>query len=214
MPTLATLAAFFVLAAALIAVPGPSVLFIVGRALQHGRREALMSVVGNALGVFMHVVLVAVGVGALIAASQVAFVVLKVVGGLYLVYLGVQQWRHRNDGLQLPDDEEAPHARVSTLRLLGESYVVGLTNPKTLVFFVAVLPQFADPSRGSVATQMVVLGLVFMVMALIGDGAFALLASSARVWLVKRPARVAAVRGIGGGMIAGLGVLLLLYRKA
>lgn len=214
MPSLATFAAFFVLGAALIAVPGPSIMFIVGRALQHGRREALLSVVGNALGVFMHVLLVAIGVGALIAASQIAFTVLKIGGGLYLIFLGVQQWRERKHGLEIPEDDQPVNVRVSTRRLLGESYVVGLTNPKTLVFFVAVLPQFADPSRGSVALQMVILGLMFMVMALIGDGTAALIASTARVWLVKRPKRIAAVRGVGGGLIAALGVLLLFYRKA
>lgn len=212
MLTWQTLTAFVVLAAMLIALPGPSMLFIVGRALQHGRREAILSVVGNAIGVFMHVILVALGVGALIAASEVAFVGLKIVGGVYLVYLGVQQIRHRRQGLELQTDD-APPTRVSAARLLLESFAVGASNPKTLVFYVAVLPQFADPARGPIAVQMILLGLIFLVMALIGDGAAALLASGAKSWLFNRPERVAVVRGTGGGLIAALGVLLLFSRR-
>jgi threonine/homoserine/homoserine lactone efflux protein len=209
-----TLFAFSAIAFLLIILPGPSVLFIVGRALQHGRREALISVVGNSAGVFVHVILVAIGVGAVLAASEVAFIVLKVAGGMYLIYLGIQQIRHRRDGADaVLELEGLSHGRVSAGRLLRESFVVGVTNPKTLVFMVAVLPQFTDPALGSVGLQIITLGLVFVAMAIICDGTYALLASSARAWFAKSPRRIAGVRAAGGGMIAALGVLLLLSRR-
>lgn len=213
MITGSTLLAFGAIAFLLIILPGPSVLFIIGRALQHGRREALVSVVGNSTGVFVHVLLVAVGVGALLAASAVAFVVLKVVGGLYLIYLGVQQIRHRNAGtLVTADADPAPPA--SSRKLFGEAFVVGVANPKTLVFMVAVLPQFVDPSRGFVTAQILQLGVVFIAMAIVCDGTYALIAASARSWFAKSPRRIATVRSVGGGMIAALGVALLAARRA
>ncbi len=213
MITGSTLLAFGAIAFLLIILPGPSVLFIIGRALQHGRREALVSVVGNSAGVFIHVLLVAVGVGALLAASAVAFVVLKVVGGLYLIYLGVQQIRHRHEGLVVTADADpAPPAR--TRKLFGEAFVVGVANPKTLVFMVAVLPQFVDPSAGMITAQILELGVVFIAMSLVIDGTYALIAASARAWFAKSPRRIATVRSAGGGMIAVLGVALLAARRA
>jgi threonine/homoserine/homoserine lactone efflux protein len=208
-----TLLAFSAIAFLLIILPGPSVLFIIGRALQHGRREALVSVVGNSAGVFIHVLLVALGVGALLAASEVAFVVLKVVGGLYLIYLGVQQIRHRNAGTVVAADAD-PAPPASSRKLFGEAFVVGVANPKTLVFMVAVLPQFVDPARGFITAQILELGLVFIALALVCDGTYAMVAASARTWFAKSPRRIATVRGVGGGMIAALGVVLLASRRA
>lgn len=205
--------AFGAIAFLLIILPGPSVLFIIGRALQHGRREALVSVVGNSAGVFIHVLLVAVGVGALLAASAVAFVVLKVVGGLYLIYLGVQQIRHRNEGLVVTADAD-PALPARTRKLFGEAFVVGVANPKTLVFMVAVLPQFVDPSAGMITAQILELGVVFIAMSLVIDGTYALIAASARAWFAKSPRRIATVRSAGGGMISVLGVALLAARRA
>ncbi|WP_296665619.1 LysE family translocator [Demequina sp.] len=206
-----TLLAFAALAFVVIVIPGPSVLFIVGRALQHGRWPALVSVVGNTGGVLVHAVLVAFGVGAVIAASEAAFVVLKIVGGLYLVWLGVQAIRHRGDGLAVrQDDAVVP----STGRLLAESFTVGVTNPKTLVFVAAVLPQFVDTASGPAWAQILMLGLVFAAIALVSDGAYALLASGARAWLARSPRRVAGIRATGGALMTALGVVLLLSRRA
>ncbi len=207
-----TLLAFSALAFVVIVIPGPSVLFIVGRALQHGRARALVSVVGNAGGFVVHAVLVATGVGALIAASEAAFVVLKVVGGLYLIYLGVQAIRHRRDGLELGQDDAA-RAEASIVTVLAESFVVGVTNPKTLVFVAAVLPQFVDPAAGPAWSQILVLGLVFSVIAIVSDGAYALLASFARDWFAGSPRRLARMRAAGGGLMATLGVVLLASRR-
>ncbi|WP_084074692.1 LysE family translocator [Demequina sp. NBRC 110052] len=211
-----TLAAFSALAFVIIIIPGPSVLFIVGRALQHGRREALLSVVGNAGGEVVHAVLVAIGVGAIIAASEAAFVALKLAGGAYLIYLGIQAIRHRGEGLAIPADasaEAAVQARPGVGRVLGESFVVGVTNPKTLVFVAAVLPQFVDPTRGPAWAQILILGMVFAAIAIVSDGAYALLASGAKRWFAGSPRRLSRVRAAGGGMMATLGVVLMLSRR-
>jgi threonine/homoserine/homoserine lactone efflux protein len=214
-----TLVAFVALSFVIIVIPGPSVLFIVGRALQHGRREALLSVVGNAGGVVVHALLVAVGVGAIIAASAAAFTVLKLVGGAYLVYLGIQAIRHRRDGLVVPTaDAQAADALTSppltARRVLAEAFTVGVTNPKTLVFIAAVLPQFVDPASGPAGVQMLALGLVFAAVAVVSDGAYALLAASARGWFASSPTRIARVRATGGAMMAALGVALMVSRRA
>lgn len=217
-----TVAAFSALAFVVIIIPGPSVLFIVGRALQHGRRDALMSVVGNTGGELVHAALVAAGIGALIAASASAFVVLKFVGGAYLVYLGVQAVRHRRDGLDAVDmgaadaglaDAAVTPARRPTRRVLAESFTVGVTNPKTLVFVAAVLPQFVDPSAGPAWAQILLLGLLFAAIALVSDGAYALAASGARDWLARSPRRLERMRAAGGVMIASLGVVLMASRR-
>lgn len=205
-----TLLAFSALAVVVIVIPGPSVLFVVGRALHLGRGPALISVVGNAAGPLVHAVLVAVGVGALVAASEAAFVVLKVAGGLYLIWLGIQAIRHRHDGVAAEDDAAVS---PSVRRLLAESFTVGVTNPKTLVFVAAVLPQFADPARGPVAAQIMVLGALFAVLAIVSDGVYVLVAAGARDWFARSPGRLARVRGIGGGMIATLGLVVLLSRR-
>ncbi|MDN4477830.1 LysE family translocator [Demequina sp. SYSU T00039] len=205
-----TLLAFSALAVVVIVIPGPSVLFVVGRALHLGRGPALVSVVGNAAGPLVHAALVAVGVGALVAASEAAFVVLKVIGGLYLIWLGIQAIRHRGEGLEAEDDGTAA---PSVRRLLAESFTVGVTNPKTLVFVAAVLPQFADPDRGPVAAQILLLGAIFAALAVVSDGVYVLIASGARDWFARSPGRLARVRAAGGGMIAALGVVVLLSRR-
>ncbi|HZL80336.1 MAG TPA: LysE family translocator [Demequina sp.] len=212
-----TVAAFSALAFVVIIIPGPSVLFIVGRALQHGRRDALMSVVGNTGGELVHAALVAAGIGALIAASASAFVVLKIVGGAYLVYLGVQAVRHRRDGLDAVDmgaaDARVAPARRPARRVLAESFTVGVTNPKTLVFVAAVLPQFVDPAAGPAWAQILLLGLLFAAIALVSEVAYALAASGARDWFARSPRRLERMRGAGGVMIASLGVVLMASRR-
>ncbi len=205
-----TLVTFAALAFVVIVIPGPSVLFIVGRALQHGRGPALVTVVGNTGGVVVHAALVAAGVGALVAASEAAFVVLKVAGGLYLVWLGIQAIRHRGDGLDVRrDDAPTPTAR----RLLAEAFTVGVTNPKTLVFVAAVLPQFVDPSRAPAWAQILGLGLVSAAIALGSDGAYALRAAGARDWWGRSPRRLVAMRATGGALMSALGVLLIASRR-
>lgn len=151
---------------------------------------------------------VAFGVGALVAQSVVLFTVIKLAGAAYLVYLGVQAIRHRNQG----DDSSAREVRSAAPRrtLFWQGFAVGVSNPKSIVFFIAALPQFVDFHAGGVPLQMIVLGLVFIVIALISDSAWVLLAGTARAWFARSPRRLGIVRGIGGGMLIGLGGLLAL----
>ncbi len=199
------LLAFFVAATVIIVIPGPGVLFTIGRALTNGKRAALVSVLGHAFGVLAMVVLIAAGLGMLVAASAIALTIIKIGGGLYLIYIGAQAIRERRSlraALNTTSSAQpAPHRRV-----LRQSFVVGVTNPKALVFFSAVLPQFVDRSSGSVPLQIIVLGLIFLAIALVSDSAWALAAGVARDWFARSPRRLEAVGGAGGAMIIGLGV--------
>ena len=206
MPSAATLLTFTLAGIVLVAIPGPSVLFIVGRALAHGRRAALTSVAGNTTGVVLIVVAVALGVGAVAAASATVFSVLKLAGAAYLIYLGVRTWRHRGDLAVALGGGGVPPSR----RVFWQGVVVGATNPKVLVLFVALLPQFTDPDAGSPGVQMLVLGLVFAVLAAVLDSVWGLAAGAARDWFATSPGRLRRVGGTGGLMMIGLGVTLAL----
>jgi len=201
------LLAFTLAALVLIVIPGPSVLFTIGRALALGRIGGLLSVLGNALGLLPVIGLVALGVGGIVAQSIVLFTILKIAGALYLMYLGVQAIRHRKATAAAAG---APALPRSKWRQLGEGFVVGVTNPKTIAFFVAVLPQFVDLTSGSVPLQMIELGLVFFVIALLSDGAWALIAAGARTWFGRSPKRIETLSATGGGLMIGLGGILLL----
>ncbi|QNO37186.1 LysE family translocator [Protaetiibacter sp. SSC-01] len=205
MVPLASLGAFVAASVLLILMPGPSILFVIGRSIAYGRLAGVLSVVGNALGMLPLLTLVALGVGALVAQSVVIFTAIKIVGAGYLVYLGIQAIRHRNE---VVETDAGP--RRSAWRLLGEGFVVGVTNPKTIAFFVAVLPQFVDYSAGAIPLQLAELGVVFVVLALILDSCWALAAGAARDWFATSPRRISTLRAAGGGMMIGLGGLLLL----
>lgn len=209
MPTTSQWLAFVVASALFIQVPGPSLLFTIGRALTVGRRDALLSVVGNALGVTVQVLLVAVGLGAVVAASAEAYTVLKIVGAAYVVWLGVQAIRHRTDA-RAALDAVGPGAatRVAARRSLRIGFTVGLTNPKTIVFFLAFLPQFVNESAGHASLQLALLGTLFGVMACCSDSAWALAASKARDWFARRPQRLDRLGVAGGVMMIGLGATM------
>ncbi|WP_421107620.1 LysE family translocator [Streptomyces sp. NEAU-S77] len=167
MPPTDRLLAFAAMSFLLIVVPGPSVLFVIGRALAQGCRAALTSVLGNTLGAYTLVVAVALGVGTLVERSVLVFTALKLAGAAYLVYLGVKAIRRRHAlPAALTGGGRAAHG---SLRTLGEGFAVGVANPKTIVFFAAVLPQFVDRGDGHVALQMLLLGLVFNAIALASD---------------------------------------------
>ena len=186
--------------------PGPSLLFTIGRALTVGRRPALLSVLGNALGLITQVVAVALGLGAVVAASAAAYTVLKVVGAGWVVWLGIQAIRHRGDArvaLALGDP-----IRERTRAALRTGFVVGATNPKTIVFFVAFLPQFTNAGAGRVGLQIALLGVVFAVMAAASDSVWALAASRAGNWFARKPERLDVMGATGGVMMIGLGVTL------
>lgn len=207
MPPLEALLTFALASLILIAIPGPSVLFVIGRSLSLGRRGGLWSVVGNELGGLIPITAVALGIGSIVAQSIALFTAVKLLGASYLAYLGVQAIRHRRDGLG--DATEVTPRTVPSRTILRQGFIVGATNPKTIVFFVAALPQFVDFHAGAVPTQMMVLGLVFTLIALACDATWALLASSARAWFARSPRRLSAIRTTGGGMMIGLGGTLL-----
>lgn len=193
-------AAFVVAAVVIIVIPGPSVLFTIGRSIALGRRAGVLSVVGNALGTVPAALAVAFGVGAVVASSVVAFTVIKIVGAIYLVWLGIQAIRHRH-----AQTRPADHAPASARKLVRQGFLVGLTNPKTLAFFVAVLPQFVDPAAGAVWAQLLLLGLTFPALALACDSVWALAAGTARAWFARSPRRLSNLSGAGGVMMIGLG---------
>jgi threonine/homoserine/homoserine lactone efflux protein len=199
------LLAFVLASVLLIMLPGPSVLFVLGRSISLGKRGGLLSVLGNALGMLPAIAAVALGIGALVAQSVVVFTIVKIAGAAYLVFLGIQAIRHRRERA-MPDQSAAPR---STFRLLLEGFVVGITNPKTIAFFVAVLPQFVAHDAGSIPLQLAELGLIFFVLALIMDSIWALIAGTARDWFAKSPKRVERLGGAGGVMMIGLGGVLL-----
>ena len=203
----AHLMAFAALTFLMVVVPGPSVLFTISRALTVGRRDALLTVVGNALGVYTQVVAVAFGLGALVTTSAAVFTTVKIAGALYLVYLGVQALRHRRKLAEAM----AATVRVTPGRIftvVRDGFVVGFANPKSIVFLAALLPQFLDPAAGSAPAQMLVLGLCLPLIALASDTAWALVASTARAWFARSPRRLETLGGTGGLVMIGLGATL------
>jgi threonine/homoserine/homoserine lactone efflux protein len=203
MPSTDRLLAFALTALVLIVIPGPSVLFTIGRALTLGRGGALRSVAGNAIGSYTQVVAVALGIGALVERSTEVYTAIKFVGAAYLVYLGVQAFRHRRD---LSDALAVTAPIASTRRQLLDGILVGAANPKTIVFFTVVMPQFTDRTAGHVSLQLLLLGAFFPVIALVSDSVWAIAASTARGWLARSPRRLAVIGGAGGLAIVGLGV--------
>ena len=215
MPSGPLLLAFLATAAVIVAIPGPSLLFTIGRALTVGRRPALLTVVGNALGLLIQGGLVALGLGAVLAASAAAYTIVKLAGAAYLVYLGVQAIRHRGDlaatllaaksnGAGGTVGSAADWGRVDRQSVL-QGLTVGLTNPKTIVFLSSLLPQFIDPASAP-QPQILVLGGVFAAMALAGGSVWALAAGRARDWFARSPRRLERLGAGGGTLMIGLGV--------
>lgn len=192
----------------LCAIPGPSLLFTIGRALAEGRRVALLSVLGNGLGILSQILLIAIGLGPLVARSAVLYGVLKFAGAAYLIYLGIGTIRHRRDAEAVLATLEAP--RRPARHAIRDGYLVGVTNPKTIVFFIALLPQFVDPARGPVALQRAILGLTFFVIGVPSDGLVAAAAGTARDWFARSPRRLARMSATGGILMILLGLSLLL----
>ncbi len=204
MPSAANILGFTLLAIVIIVVPGPGVLFAVGRALVLGTKPALLSVLGNALGVGVQIVVVALGLGVLIQSSPEAFFVIRLAGALMIGYLGIRAILHRRKSLE--DGADKPHSRSTILK---ESVVVGLTNAKTLVFFLAALPSFVSVEDGNPIIQMLLLGLIFSIIGIASDSIYAVAAGRARDWLATSEQRLATFRGLGGLALTLLGVYML-----
>jgi threonine/homoserine/homoserine lactone efflux protein len=199
------LLAFSLVALALIFVPGPSVLFIISRALAQGRRAAVTTAVGNEVGELVQAAAVALGIGVVVERSVVVFTAIKLVGAAYLVILGVRAVRDRRFLVRMLDGAATPHG---TARILREGFVVGISNPKTGVFFAAILPEFVDRRAGHVPVQLFLLGLVFALIALVSDSIWGLAAGTARAWFARSPRRLERVGGAGGLVMVGLGARL------
>lgn len=197
---------FAAVSLAVIAVPGPSVLFAVSRAIASGRRVALLTVLGNASGLFVQVLFVALGLGVVVTSSDLAYAALKLTGATYLVWLGIGAVRRRHDAARVA------HAGTPTTTATPwrDGFVVGVSNPKSVVFLAALLPQYVDPAAGFVPAQMVVLGGLFCLIAIVSDGAWAVLAARARLWLASDSRRLVWTSVAGGLMMVGLGLLLVL----
>jgi threonine/homoserine/homoserine lactone efflux protein len=201
------LLAFALLSSALIVIPGPNVLFVISRALQLGRAAGLAAVAGGVIGVYVQVIAVALGIGALVERSVAVFTIIKLAGAAYLVYLGVQAVRHRRS---LAAALEARVVAKTTGRMLRDGFVVGVSNPKAIVFFAAVLPQFTDRPAGHVPVQLLLLGAVFVGIALVSDSMWAVLAGTARSWFARSPRRLELIGGTGGLVMIGIGASLAL----
>lgn len=197
--------AFAAVVSVVIAIPGPSVLFTISRALTVGRRAALLTVAGNEIGLCVQVVAVAFGVGAVLEQSAQILTAVKLAGAAYLVFLGVQAIRHRTSMAEALAARVPP---VTPLRAIRDGFVVGVANPKTIVFFVVGLPEVTSSAPGHlpVQAQMLIMGTLFPVIALVLDSAWAAIADTARRWLVRSPRRLALIGGTGGLVMIGLGI--------
>jgi threonine/homoserine/homoserine lactone efflux protein len=197
-PATSTLLLFAGTSLALLAVPGPAVVYVVTRSLDQGRSAGVVSMLGIETGTLAYALAAAAGLSGLIAASMVAFAVVKYAGAAYLVYLGVRKLLERD-----PADGPPPSARSG---LYVKGVLVQLLNPKVAIFFVAFLPQFVDPSRGPIALQTLLLGTLFTLLAVLSDGAYALLAGAigARLRAGQRARRRLA--RLSGGVYIGLGL--------
>lgn len=188
----------------LILVPGPSVLFVVSRGVSLGRRAALATVAGNASGFALQLALVSIGVGSIVAKSDAVFTTVKLLGAVYLVFLGLRNIRDRKALARMFGSTELAPKRLG--RIVREGFFVGATNPKGFLIFTAVLPQFIDRSAGDVTVQIALLGAICIVIALLSDGAWAIASGTARQWLGSSSRRLERLGAAGGVMLIGLGV--------
>jgi threonine/homoserine/homoserine lactone efflux protein len=206
-PSTNNLLAFSLTAFVIIVIPGPSVMFVVSRALAYGRRAAALTVIGNTFGEYLQVVAVAFGIGLLVERAVALFTVLKLLGAAYLVYLGAKAiYERKRLGSALDPSQRAETAR----RYFLQGFTVGATNPKTVIFLVAILPEFVSRSAGYVPEQILLLGLVFSAIALVSDNLWGIVAGSARSWFAKSPRRLEMIGGLGGLAIIGIGLRLAL----
>ncbi len=199
--------AFIVASMAIIIVPGPSVLFTLARGVAWGRAVAVLTVLGNSLGTLVLSVLVAVGLGPLLARSHVFAVVLQLAGGSYLVWLGVQAMRHRHEHARAMTEREA--SRPSNVQIVRQGFTVGILNPKSLVFFAAVFPHFVNSNKGNETVQLLILGVIFSVMAFSSDATWGFIAGTAREWLSSSPRRLVILRTIGACVMMTLGLVII-----
>lgn len=204
MPSLSTLPVFIAASIVLLVIPGPAVLFIVARSGSQGRRAGLVSVLGVHTASIVHVLAAVAGLSAVVVASSIAFTAVKVVGGFYLIVLGVKSLRSARRSA----DVVAPTLRPEK-RLFAEAFLVSLLNPKVALFFLAFLPQFVERGHGPIWTQTLVLGAIYILLGLCSDSVYATIGARLGTRLSGRTAQLRATRYAEGGILVGLGVLTL-----
>jgi len=199
---------YLVAAVLIILAPGPSVLFAIARAIAWGRATAIATVAGNALGMFSLSILIAFGLGPILERSELAFISVQILGGLYLIYLGIDALRHSK--VHAEDMVNQGDIRPSSLRSIRDGFWVGALNPKGLVFFAAILPQFLDKDGSNLTGQLLLMGATFALLAFIGDGIWGILAGTVRGWMANSPVRLVRLRQLGGLVIILLGIFTLI----
>ncbi|MFM2144454.1 MAG: hypothetical protein RI899_242 [Actinomycetota bacterium] len=199
---------YIVAAMVIILAPGPSVLFVIARAIAWGRKTAVFTVAGNVTGAFALSTMVAIGLGPILQRSDLAYAAIQWGGGLYLMYLGVEAIRQRR--VHAEDMRNQGDIAPGITRSIRDGFWVGALNPKGLVFYAAVLPQFVDREKGNVALQLIFLGAVFSILAFISDGTWGLLAGTARQWLATDAKRLEKLRATGGTVMIILGITVLI----
>jgi threonine/homoserine/homoserine lactone efflux protein len=199
---------YLVAAILIILAPGPSVLFAIARAIAWGRATAIATVAGNALGMFSLSILIAFGLGPILEQSELAFISVQILGGLYLIYLGIDALRHSK--VHAEDMVNQGNTRPSAIKSIKDGFWVGALNPKGLVFFAAILPQFLDKDSANLTTQLLLMGATFALLAFLGDGTWGILAGTVRIWMANSPVRLIRLRQLGGVVIVLLGIFTLI----
>ena len=198
---------YLVAAMIIILAPGPSVLFVIARAIAWGRATAVATVAGNVTGAFTLSLMVAFGLGPILQRSEAAFIGVQLLGGLYLIYLGIDALRHSK--IHAADMVNQGDIRPSTSKSMRDGFWVGALNPKGLVFFAAILPQFIDRGSSNVTSQLVLMGATFAVLAFFSDGMWGVIAGTVREWMATSPSRLVLMRRIGGCVMITLGIFTL-----
>ncbi len=202
LPDGTTLLVFLGASLVLLVTPGPAVFYIVARSIDQGRMAGMVSTLGVAAGSCLHIIAAALGISVLLASSAIAFNVVKLIGAAYLIYLGVRKFL-------IPDPVETDvHVERRRLReIFVQGVIVNVFNPKTALFFLAFLPQFVDVAKGQVALQMILLGLLFALLGVLSDSAYAIAAGSFGQWLKSHAGVLRAQRYFAGSVFITLGVL-------
>lgn len=203
----ARLAEFFYACVAIMLAPGPSVMFTIARAVAWGKATALLTVFGNAIGMLILSLIIALGLGPLLQRSELLLITVQLLGGFYLIYLGVDALKNRK--LHAADMVTVTELKPQPVEVVRQGFMVGVLNPKALVFFSAIFPQFVDASVGSIAVQMVWFGVIFAVLAFFMDGMWAVIVGGSRDWFANSQSRLITLRTIGGLVMVLLGVLVI-----
>jgi len=209
MPEIQSLYIFVIAALIMLITPGPAVLYIVARSIEQGRMAGIISALGVALGGLCHVLFAALGLSIILVQSAVAFTLVKYLGAAYLIYLAVMKIIQKDGPLKNRKIE-----KKKLFRIFIQGFVVNILNPKTAIFFMAFLPQFVNPYHGSLTQQIIYLGLIFIVLAILSDSAYALLAGSLRKLFTSTKVILFVNRYIPSAIYLALGIGTLFFKNS